>query len=82
MCRAGDTGGYAPGNVYIGTQEHNSSVKVGVRPHTMAKLCEQDIPRVRDMIAIGAPKHAIGSWFGVSRNAIRQIDEGKTWRTY
>jgi hypothetical protein len=79
MCRVGDRGGYTPGNVYIATQEHNGSVKVAVRPHS--KLQEDDIPRVRDLIKVGVGARTIGNYFGVSRNAIRQIDNGKTWRT-
>lgn len=80
MARYGDEGPYASWNVRIVTQEHNSSTKRGVRPHTTTKLCEKDIPHIRALICAGFAMQKIADEHGVSRNAIRQIADGKTWK--
>ena len=80
MARYGDEGPYASWNVHIITQEHNGSTKRGVRPRTITKLREADIPSIRALICAGFALQKIGKKYGVSRNAIRQIAVGRTWK--
>lgn len=86
MGRIGDAGPYSPDNVQIVTYSENLKDRVkygsferGSERHT-AKLTEADIPRVRDLIASGVAKQKIADWFGVTRNTVRQIADGTTWR--
>ena len=46
----------------------------------MAKLTEEDIPRIRDMLRCGAKQQDIGDWFRVSNSQISLIKNGKTWK--
>ena len=45
----------------------------------MAKLCEDDIPRIRDMLRCGAKRQDIADWFGVTYVTISNIDRGLAW---
>ena len=47
----------------------------------MAKLTEQDVNRIRKMIASGEPLASIAKSFGVSSQAISAIKSGHAWRT-
>lgn len=44
-----------------------------------AKLCDLDIPRIRDMIACGETNIDIGQWFNVHHATISNIRVGKNW---
>ncbi len=50
------------------------------REHGMVKLVEEDIPVIRDLIAMGWSQQAIGDEFGVTQGAIGAIHRGVTWR--
>jgi hypothetical protein len=80
MCRCGDTGSYEVGNVYIDTMTHNSVTADGRKKRTNAKLTKHDIPKIKEYIEKGMPPKAIGKMFGVSRQAINDIQARRTWR--
>jgi hypothetical protein len=68
MCRHGDSGPYAKGNVYISTVDHNTSLG-----RTLA--CERKAPAspfMRLMRAAGGRK-AVSEAIGVSRNYLSQL---------
>jgi len=44
-----------------------------------AKLTEADIPKIRDLLAQGVTKAHLAKAYGVSRKAIRQVAQGKSW---
>lgn len=74
-------------HLFLGTNADNTRDRDakgrGVNPkgsaHGMSKLTEQDIPRIRDMIACGCSNVDIGKWFGVSCSTISHIKTGKKW---
>ena len=85
MARNGDTGPYAVGNVSIVTNVQNAkdSAKNGKvakgSKQGSAKLIEEDIPRIRDMLRMKVTQKDIGKWFCVSKSTIRDIKLGVNW---
>lgn len=86
MARYGDTGPYAKGNVRIITSRENAiergttgKAALGEK-HPFAKLVDEDIPRIRDMLACGVPMTHIAKQFQVSVMVIMGIKTGKYWR--
>lgn len=47
--------------------------------HRLAKLTEQDIPKIRAALAAGKSRKVVGRQFGVSESTIRQIAYGLSW---
>lgn len=47
--------------------------------HVMAKLSEDDIPKIRHMIDSGMTYADIGRLFGVKKSTIQSVKEGRSW---
>lgn len=58
-------------------QRKNRQAKGSVFPQ--AKLTEQDIPIIREMLGRGITPYAIGKQFSVAQSAIVRIKSGKGW---
>lgn len=50
------------------------------RNNGKAKLDDADIPKIRTLLAQRIPPGSIGKRFGVSRNTIRSIASGQSWK--
>lgn len=44
-----------------------------------AKLCEADIPIIRQLVGTGSSQRSVGRRFGVTHEVIRDILSGKSW---
>ena len=44
-----------------------------------AKLTENDVPRIRTLAKLGVNNTQLAKQFGVSRETIREVVNGKTW---
>jgi len=80
MCRYGDKGNYEVGNVYIDTMENNVKIADGRKKRTNAKLTEEDIPEIRNLIEDGVSSKLIGEMFCISRQSVNDIKSGRSWR--
>jgi hypothetical protein len=77
-----------PEHLFLGTHKDNMAdmwKKGRALPrrgsaHHNARLIEEDIPRIRDMLACGAKQKEIAELFGVGFNAISEIKLGKKWK--
>ena len=49
--------------------------------HSQAKLTLKQVRHIKELLATGMPKAAIGRLFGVCRATIRKIAKGETWAT-
>lgn len=77
-------------NLYWGTHSENQRDQVrhgthaGLRrkgsKHPLAKLCETDVERVRDMRLLGCSQQEVATYLGVARTTIQGIDSGRRWR--
>lgn len=47
-----------------------------------ALLCDQDIPRIRSMLAAGVVRRVIAERFGVKEGTINNIARGDTWKAF
>lgn len=47
--------------------------------HPMRKLCEADIPEIREMLADGVSQSRVAREFGVARTTIMMIATGRNW---
>lgn len=83
MTRLNKAGSFEVGNVAVvpaGRLTRSQPPLVCGSNHPSAKLTEQDIPRVQDMLRCGVGPKRIAALFGVTRNAIRKIKRGQTWQ--
>lgn len=75
-----------PSHLFLGTQADNiaDAAAKGRMPHSedhhQAKLTNQDIPVIRQLLKQGAPKSQIASQYGVSVGTIWHIHYGNTWK--
>jgi transcriptional regulator with XRE-family HTH domain len=63
----------------LGVQRHPERTARGSRQH-LAKLTEADIPVIFELRSQGLRLRAIAERFGVTKNAITSVLNGKTWR--
>lgn len=75
-----------PNNLKWGTNKENSQDSIKHKTfqmgskHYLAKLKEEDIPRIKQMIKDGLSNSKIGIIFNVNRQTIRDIRLNKTWK--
>lgn len=50
--------------------------------NAQAKLCESDVDEIRRIASFGGSRRVIGESFGVNRQCIDSIINGKTWNWY
>lgn len=65
--------------IRTGAYTHPESVRHGSEKSN-AKLHESDIPHIRKSVALGFTNIEVAKKYGVSREAISQIINGRTWR--
>ena len=74
-----------PRHLFLGTNQDNVDDKItkgrARRGHRIvtAKLHDNDIPRIRDMLVQHLKQEDIATWFGVSDATISAIKHGKFW---
>lgn len=75
-----------PKHLEIGTQSQNlmDRHRSGRAPtgskHSNSKLVEADVIEIRKLAAAGVSKQKIASKYNVSRAAIRQLLDGRSWK--
>lgn len=87
MHKCDNPGCVNPGHLQLGTHQENMADRDrkgrGYEPHgsmlPWAKLTEQDIPRIRDMLRCGATQRDVADYFGVTQTTISKINLGKIW---
>jgi hypothetical protein len=73
-----------PAHLFLGTHEENMADmarkgnKKGSR-NAAARLTEQDVRRVRILLAAGMTQRSVAEMFGVSAGAISDIATGRNW---
>ena len=74
-----------PGHLFLGTHAENSAdavqknrVAYGVRQHSV-KLTVDDVREIRALYLDGLSKRALSLRFGVVRDTIRKVLDGRTW---
>jgi len=74
-----------PSHLFLGTQADNmhDMIKKGRSTHGErhkgAKLTEQDVHEIRQMLSRGIPVSVIAKKYGVARSTISRISTGETW---
>ena len=70
-----------PNHLFLGTHADNmrDMAEKGRSRSGSAKLIQEDVPRIRDMIRCGVRQIDIAKVFCVERTAISSINRGKTW---
>jgi hypothetical protein len=71
-----------PVNLRWGTKSENAADRRRhdfPRARGASKLAESDIPKVRELVAMGQSYAQVGARFGVSRWAIGDAIKGRTW---
>lgn len=74
-------------HLFLGTHLDNNrdraakgrGAKFNGSAHPNAKLTEQDIPRIRELLKTSYSQTEIGKMFGVGQDTISLIKHGKTW---
>lgn len=82
MARTNDEGAYALGNVRITTNKENNQEMFracGADNHN-SKLCDEDVPRVLDLLTVGAKQMEIARWMGINQAVVSGIKLGKHWK--
>jgi len=79
-----------PDHLFLGTYSDNSRDMVAkgrakgqygdARSCVPAKIKETDVPQIRELAKSGMTKAAISRHFNVSREAIRDVVNGRTWK--
>ena len=80
MCRNGDTGPYAVGNVFIATGADNTRDADPAKFVSNGKLNAEKAAAIKEDLAAGVMVKECAAKYGVSRQSISDIKAGRTWQ--